>query len=1110
MHMKRHVLLFFTVLAVIFPCAPAWSQINAGPDVTICSPGSTTLTATLPPSMTGTSVSLTDDQYTGVINIGFPFTFFGNTYTQCVISSNNYITFNLAAANGFSPWSINNPIPSAANPTNTIMCPWQDLLPPSGGTITYATMGTAPNRVFVIAFCSVAMFSCTNLQFTSQIQLYETTNIIETHIANKPVCTSWNNGRAIHGIQNNAGSIAFVVPGRNFPTQWTATNDGYRFTPTGINTYTVGPIPYAPVILSSTTNPIQWYIGATLVGTGPSITVSPTTTTTYTATVSGGCIGSSSDQVVVTVTTLTVAAGPDQSICAGNCATLTGNAAGATSYSWQIYPSGVNVGNTQTISVCPTGTAIYIVTATAPNCTGTDTVVVFVTQMTTASAGPDDTVCAGSCTTLQGSGGVTYSWAPTASITGPANIANPQACPTVTTQYTVTVTDANGCIGYDSAIVYVASQPLTVNITSTDVSCFSACNGTATANASGGYTPYTYAWSNATTNQVATGLCAGNYNVTVTDAIGCTATANVTISEPTALLVQATNISTANCGQNDGSVTISISGGTPFTGNVYTILWPASGGSGLTENNLPAGNVCVYVYDANGCGDTLCVNVPNTPGAVVNISSSTNVTCNGACDGTAIAVAAGGTAPYTFVWNTSPSQTADTATGICPGTYTVVMTDDNGCTDSSTVTITEPPALTLAAGTSQTICIGQTANLTAGANGGTPGYQYFWTDGTNNWTTQNISVSPTVTTVYTVYSVDANNCISPSQTVTVTVSPPLTVQAMPAITVCANTPVTLTAAGGGGNGVYTYSWLPLNQTGQSVNTTVVSTTTYTVIITDGCNTPPDSSTVTVTVNPNPVVNISATTATTGCEPLCVTFINNTPNTGSIEWTFGSSLGTSSLANPTFCFTTAGTYDVSATVTDNIGCVGSTTLLNYVTVWPLPTAAFSALPQPATALNNIVTFTDLSTGASSWIWSFGDDDSASVLQNPTYAFQDTGIFNVQLIVTNQYGCQDMVTMPIVVQEDYALFIPNTFTPNGDGQNDLFFPQGIGANPDNFTMYIFDRWGNLIYQTTAWPGGWDGTVQGTSRLCQVDTYVYKITTMDPDGLRKVYVGHINLLR
>lgn len=1113
----KHLLRFLFIFTCIFPVlgkaqSPTVCPINAGPDQTICVPNCATLTGTFVPTQqttsytassipyapdpynVGTAVVLSDDWFSAGIPLPFTFCFYGTAYNACTIGSNGVVSFNGAAANGYCQWPISAAVPSASDPMNTIMGPWQDLYPPGGGSIRYATYGTAPCRRFVVSWYNVPMYSCTSTLCTQQIVLYETTNIIDNFIQTKPLCTGWNGGKAIEAIHNSNGTQAVVQAGRNSPTQWTTVNDGRRWTPSGANTYT-----------------IAWYQGATLIGNTPTISVCPTATTAYTfqATYTN-CNNTTvtvSDQVIVNVNTLTTTAGPDQNICSGGCASLTGNAAGATSYDWVSLPGNVNVGNTATISVCPTVTTTYVVTATSPVCSGTDTVVVNVTQMTTANAGPDDSICSGSCTTLQGSGGVGYSWAPTGSISGSALIANPQACPTVTTTYTVTVTDANGCIGYDSVTVYVAPLPLSATITSSDVTCFGSCNGSATANPSGGYSPYTYAWSNAGNTATIGSLCANSYNVTVTDLIGCTATATVTITEPTAVLIQTTSITTANCGQNDGSVTISVSGGT----GAYTILWPASGNSGLTENNLPPGNVCVYAYDANGCGDTLCVNVPNTPGASVSVSSFSNVTCYNACDGWAEATANGGTGPYNFVWNTLPqSQVNDTALNLCPGTFTVVMVDANGCIDSATVSITQPLQLTNTPGGATTICIGQSANLTDAGSGGTPGYNYFWTDGTNNWNTANITVSPVVTTTYTVYVTDANGCQSANQTVTVTVNPPLQVQAMNPFTVCANTQQNLTANGSGGDGNLTYTWLPGMLNGQNVTVTVNATTTYTVIVSDGCNTMPDSSTVTVTVNPAPVVNFSATTATSGCEDLCVTFTNNTPSTASIDWEFGNNLGTSTSTNPTFCFTNAGTYDVTATVTDNIGCVGTTTLLNYITVWPLPIADFTASPQPATILNNQVDFTDQSFGAISWIWSFGSDDSASVLQNPSYAFQDSGVFMVQLIVTNQYGCQDSVTEPIIVQEDYALYIPSGFTPNGDGRNDVFIPLGMGVNPEKYTMYIFDRWGNMIFKTTNFSEGWNGTVQGSGQVCQVDTYVYRIVTMDPNGARKIYVGGINLIR
>lgn len=846
-------------------------------------------------------------------------------------------------------------------------------------------------------------------------------------------------------------------------------------------------------------------MGATLIGTGNSITVSPSTTTVYTATVTGGCIGVSSDQVTVVVSNANVNAGPPVNICQGGSAQL--NATSTSTISgWQWTPaSSLSNASIQNPVASPAVTTTYVVTATTSSgCTATSSVVVTVTPMTTANAGNNDTVCSGNCTTLTATGGVSYQWAADPSISGPLNSASVTACPTVTTVYHVQVTDANNCVGTDSVTVFVAPTLLSVGLSSTDVTCNGACNGGGVANPAGGYSPYTYLWSNGMTTINATNFCAGVYSVTVTDHIGCTASASVTITEPNALNVQATNITTANCGQNDGSVTISISGGTPN----YTVLWP-SGGTALTENNLPPGAVSVLVTDSNGCDTTVTFTVPNTPGATVAVVSFTSATCNGSCDGTATAAANGGTSPYQYSWNTSPAQPNATATGLCAGTYSVLMTDSNGCTATASVTITEPPLLTVAVGTNTTICIGQSATLTAQGNGGTPVYNYAWSDGTTIFPVQNPTVSPTVTTTYTCVCTDANNCTSAPQTVTITVNPPLSVNASSTQVVCQNTVVNLSAAGNGGDGSYTYTWTPGPLNGSNITVTATATQQYTVTLTDGCGTPSVQDTVSVIINPAPVPTFTTLTPAEGCEPLCLDFVNTTPNTASLTWQFGS-LGAATSSPVNFCFNFAGQYDVTLTVTDVIGCTGTTTVSNYVDVWPLPVADFSANPNPATELNNIVHFTDLSIGATSWIWSFGDDDSASVLQNPVYTFQDTGVYDVQLIVTNSYGCQAVDSMPFVVEQDYALFIPNTFTPNGDGHNDLFFPQGIGLDPMHYTMYIFDRWGNMLYQTSTWPGGWDGTVQGSGQLCQVDTYVYKISTQDEHGMKKVYIGNINLIR
>jgi hypothetical protein len=233
-------------------------SISIGPDITmpVCKP-CTTLKATTTgasfgtnnynisqinytpyPFTGGTVVPLTvDDMWSGVINLPFDFCFYGNTYNQFIASSNGQIGFNIALANTFNPWSFNGiaPLPNATFTAahNSIMAPYHDILPTQLGIMSYQTFGTAPNRVFVFTWNNSPMFSCTSLLATQQIALYETSHIIETYIANKPLCSTWNQGQAIHGLQNINGTVAHIVPGRNLPTQWTATNDAWRFSPSG-------------------------------------------------------------------------------------------------------------------------------------------------------------------------------------------------------------------------------------------------------------------------------------------------------------------------------------------------------------------------------------------------------------------------------------------------------------------------------------------------------------------------------------------------------------------------------------------------------------------------------------------------------------------------------------------------------------------------------------------------------------------------------------------------------------------------------------------------------------------------------------------------------------
>jgi uncharacterized repeat protein (TIGR01451 family) len=185
------------------------------------------------PFLNGTMVTgMVDDIHSNAIPIGFSFNFYGSSYNSIVISSNGYLTFDLSYAGNFSSWQMV-AIPDSGVVLNSIMAPWQDINPNLGGQINYQLKGSAPYRRFVVSYYQIPMYSCNTLIFSQQIILYETTNVIETHILNKPICQTWpasNPGVAVHGIVDQTGANYLTVPGRNF-TMWSAQNEGMRFDP---------------------------------------------------------------------------------------------------------------------------------------------------------------------------------------------------------------------------------------------------------------------------------------------------------------------------------------------------------------------------------------------------------------------------------------------------------------------------------------------------------------------------------------------------------------------------------------------------------------------------------------------------------------------------------------------------------------------------------------------------------------------------------------------------------------------------------------------------------------------------------------------------------------
>ncbi|MFH1005176.1 MAG: gliding motility-associated C-terminal domain-containing protein [Bacteroidota bacterium] len=436
------------------------------------------------------------------------------------------------------------------------------------------------------------------------------------------------------------------------------------------------------------------------------------------------------------------------------------------------------------------------------------------------------------------------------------------------------------------------------------VAPISTCNGQASVIVTGGTPPYSYLWNDGTSQATATAisLCAGNYTVTVTDGASATNSANVQVSNfvPTLTINPITNV-LCNGICNGSATAILTSSATPFT---YS--WNTNPVQTLaTAINLCAGNYAVTATDTNKCANTTTVTITQPLTALTVSITADNAVCS-PLNGYAMANVSGGTPSYHYSWNTTPSQTTKNATNLPSGTYSLTVTDDNGCTASNTVTIANTSNPIANAGSDQTVCAGVKVTLTA--SGGT---SYSWSGGVQN----GVAFTPTATTTYTVTVTNSNGCTA-TDNVVVNVNPLPAVNAGLDKTVCAGTNVTLTASGG-----TSYSWSGGVQNG--VAFTPVATTTYTVTTTNSCGTASDN--VVITVASLPTANAGKDTTI---------FIRGNGNAylhgsgGTIYlWTPGTNLSCTNCANPIANPLTTTSYILE--VTDSNGCTDRDTVTVFV-------------------------------------------------------------------------------------------------------------------------------------------------------------------------------------
>jgi len=847
-------------------------------------------------------------------------------------------------------------------------------------------------------------------------------------------------------------------------------------------------------------------------------TISNLAAATYVVTITdvNSCTSSASVIITQPTTVLSASVTPSSSLCLPNSGTATANALGGTvnyTYLW----NDPSASTTQVINGLASGTYAVTVTDSHGCITTATTTITGPSAALNPVTGSDSSTCTknnGSvfANPTGGTPGYSYTWSPG----GVGQTINNLASGT----YSLTVTDKNGCS--QTAIQTVSDAGgATISLNGNPViQCFAGNNGTATATVTGGTAPLAFVWStglSGTTTStgftsVISGLDSGIYVINVTDVHGCLSSSSITLHAPPQInpIISSGNQTNVTCnGLTNGQATLTTSGGTGTIG----YAWPPSAGNSVTATatNLAPGTYVVTVTDANSCSVTTSVIItqPNPLGLFTTYVGSVCGNPNGSVS----AFASGGTVTYNYVW--TPGGPGQTITGLIPGSYQVVVTDNNGCTFSASQSVSDSGAANVTlSGPSATICIGQPAILSANVVGGILPFKYNWSTG--DTIPGPLTVTPATTTIYSLIVTDAKGCTSAVQTDTVKVNKPLSVKlSSTGLAVCNGASATITAAASGGNGNYSYTWFP-SGSGASFTINPTANVTYFVTVTDNCDSSVANAPISFTVDVPPTVSISSG-ENSGCSdrPVCIQFTGTSNPPGacvSTEWYFGDS-DSSSQANPIHCYNAAGAYTVSMKCTDAKGCSSiSAPGSSIITIIQSPKAAFTYSPSTLLTQDSAIAFTNHSS-VTAVSWNFGDTASlandSSILVNPTHAYKDSGAYCIRLIAFNA-GCVDTVKHCIFINEACTLpkQIPNVFSPNEDGINDIFTIKSTGLRDLLCTMY--NRWGMEIYQYDAIKTGWDGRTFSDGKAPE-GTYYYVLKAdclTSPDQLKGQ--GFLQLVR
>jgi hypothetical protein len=741
--------------------------------------------------------------------------------------------------------------------------------------------------------------------------------------------------------------------------------------------------------------------------------------------------------------------------------------------------------------------------------------------------------------------------------------------------YSVSVTDSNGCVA-TGVYTLTAPIPLSISFTNNNIGCFGDSTGYINSNVTGGQSPYSYFWNTGANTPNITNVIAGTYILTVNDAGGCTSTSSVQIYQPQLPLVISAAITPSQCfGANNGSIDIFATGGTVL----YNYNW-SNGATTQDLQNISAGNYSLILTDGNGCiyDTAFVVSQPALP--LTSQTSQVNVSCQNGNNGFVNLTVSGGQQPYSYNW--SNGQTTQDLLSLSAGTYTLILTDGNGCIAYDTVTIVQPSiAFSLGGVITNVACFGaSTGFIDLNVSGGMAPYTYIWNNGGSIQDLSNLQAGN-----YNVIVFDANNC-QESQTFSIT-QPTFDLQAN---TVVENLICTSNETGSidvtvtGGTSPYSYLWTngqtvqdlinvgtgnysltisdnngcqitlsenisapaqPLTTSAQTGNVScfglsdgqitlatlggvspyvyqwsngqtasLIDSLTaglYSVLVTDanGCE---NSLSVQIT-QPNQILNNFSSSSQLGCIPAQIDFTYpvNDP-TLSFSWDFGNGQS-SNLQNPSFTYLSAGCSAVSLTITAANGCVVNSILDSMICIVQGPEAAFYSTASTIDFYTGELALFDNSEGSIlSYLWTLGDSSPNQTTQNIIHYYTPytEENYNVSLTVTDTNGCSDVATMVFSLIEEFEIYVPNTITLNGDLLNDGFLP--IFSNVDilkDYELVIYNRWGNLVWQTTNPTEPWFGRYKDAYDV-QVGSYTWKIKYTDNKSVTRSLVGHVNVLK